>query len=81
LHSLAYAALVWDLQDTSISFLGHFAKGTLAVHSSSWKSARSRGIINRKGKYQECYNEKTGELSSGIQNLKMKNDVQRLRIS
>lgn len=75
LHSLAYAGLIWDLQDTSISFLGYFVREKLVIHFSFWKSARSRAIINRKGKDLEYYSEKTGELYSGIQNLEMKNDM------
>lgn len=74
-YFFALTGLVWDLQDTPIFFLGYFTREKLARHFSSLKSARSRGIVNRKRKDREYYNEKTSDLYSGISNLEMKSDV------
>ncbi|KAJ7408684.1 hypothetical protein WISP_119109 [Willisornis vidua] len=64
---LSLVSLYWlgqDLQNTSISFLGYFARENLARHFLSLKSERIRGIINRKKKEgkkdHKYYSEKTG---------------------
>lgn len=81
LHSLAYAALVWDLRDSSISFLRCFTRGKLAVRFSSLKSARRRGIINRKKEDQEYYSEKRWALFRDPKPCHEKWHVQRLHIN